>query len=144
VLPLPVNPYRGTTWRDHGERSSNPDLSSTADAKSDQQSRANAASRRLSIYGGLSNVGHLPQPSPKVWWGTEHDTVGGRQSVKVIIDTERCTGHGRCYSLAPEVFESDEDGHSMVLSGDISETLLARAQIGVDNCPEKAISIDLG
>ena len=29
--------------------------------------------------------------------------------MRVVIDTERCTGHGRCYSLAPAVFTDDDD-----------------------------------
>src|SRR5579885_2746606 len=31
-------------------------------------------------------------------------------TMKVVIDGERCSGHGRCYSLAPEVFEADDEG----------------------------------
>jgi len=61
--------------------------------------------------------------------------------MKVVIDSERCTGHGRCYSLAPEVFDADEEGHSFLRVTELSEELRARAQIGVDNCPEGAISI---
>jgi len=61
--------------------------------------------------------------------------------MKVIIDTDRCTGHGRCYSLAPEVFDADDEGHSMLRVSELPENLKAKAQIGVDNCPEGAISI---
>jgi len=61
--------------------------------------------------------------------------------MKVIIDTDRCTGHGRCYSLAPEVFDADDEGHSMLRASELPESLKAKAQIGVDNCPEGAISI---
>ena len=61
--------------------------------------------------------------------------------MKVRIDTDLCTGHGRCYSLAPEVFEPDDEGHGQVILTDIPENLRARAQIGVQNCPEQAISI---
>jgi ferredoxin len=61
--------------------------------------------------------------------------------VKVRIDTEACTGHGRCYTLAPQVFDSDDRGYGSVISEDLSEELLAQATIGVQNCPEQAISI---
>jgi len=61
--------------------------------------------------------------------------------MKVVIDSERCTGHGRCYSLAPEVFDADEEGHSFVCVTELPEELRTRAQRGVDNCPEGAISI---
>ena len=30
--------------------------------------------------------------------------------MRVHIDDERCEGHGRCYALAPTVFEPDEIG----------------------------------
>ena len=34
--------------------------------------------------------------------------------MKVRVITEKCQGHGRCYSLAPELFESDDYGNSVV------------------------------
>jgi ferredoxin len=61
--------------------------------------------------------------------------------VKVRIDTTACTGHGRCYSLAPAVFESDDDGYGVVILEDVPPELEAKAMIGVHNCPEEAISI---
>jgi ferredoxin len=62
--------------------------------------------------------------------------------MRVRIDTELCTGHGRCYSLAPEVFEPDDAGHGMVITDELPEDLRLQALIGVQNCPERAISID--
>lgn len=61
--------------------------------------------------------------------------------VKIRVDPERCTGHGRCYSLAPEVFEPDAEGHSVVILEDVPPELADKARIGVENCPEQAISI---
>lgn len=61
--------------------------------------------------------------------------------MKVRIDTELCTGHGRCYSLAPEVFEPDDLGHGRVILDDVPEELRSRAELGMKNCPEQAISI---
>ena len=60
--------------------------------------------------------------------------------MKVVIDGERCTGHGRCYSLAPEVFDADDEGRGVVRLSEVPEALRDRAQTGVDNCPEGAIS----
>jgi len=34
--------------------------------------------------------------------------------VKLQIDPGRCQGHGRCYDVAPELFEDDEEGYSLV------------------------------
>ena len=30
--------------------------------------------------------------------------------MKIHLDTEKCQGHGRCYSLAPELFDCDDLG----------------------------------
>jgi ferredoxin len=61
--------------------------------------------------------------------------------VTVRVDADLCVGHGRCYVLAPDVFGTDEFGHSIVLEEQIGEGLRAQAQIGADNCPEQAITI---
>jgi ferredoxin len=61
--------------------------------------------------------------------------------MRIKIDDDRCTGHGRCYALAPEVFEPDDEGHSIVLHEEVPADLEAKARLGVDNCPEQAISI---
>ena len=61
--------------------------------------------------------------------------------MRVTVDADRCTGHGRCYSLAPEVFEPDETGHSAVITADLSPGLESQARLGVENCPEQAINL---
>ena len=62
--------------------------------------------------------------------------------MRVRIDPDVCTGHGRCYSLAPEVFEPDDYGHGKVILEDVPEDLRAKAELGVQNCPEHAISVE--
>jgi ferredoxin len=62
--------------------------------------------------------------------------------VKIVFDAERCTGHGRCYSLAPELFGSDEEGHSVVLAPDVPPGLESKARLAVENCPESCLSLD--
>jgi ferredoxin len=61
---------------------------------------------------------------------------------RVSIDTELCAAHGRCYQLAPDVFEADDDGYSRVkhaVLGPESRALLGRvAQL----CPELAIRVE--
>jgi ferredoxin len=63
--------------------------------------------------------------------------------MKVHVDEERCEGHGRCYALAPAIFEPDDigNGHAVgdgtVPAGDEDKARLAAA-----NCPEQAITID--
>lgn len=60
---------------------------------------------------------------------------------KVVVDAERCTGHGRCYTLAPDVFDADEVGHSVVRVADVSGEPEAQAVTAEKNCPESAITL---
>jgi ferredoxin len=60
---------------------------------------------------------------------------------RVSVDLDLCTGHGRCYTLAPDVFDADEFGHSTVLADNVSGELEEHATIGAQNCPESAITV---
>jgi ferredoxin len=40
------------------------------------------------------------------------------------------------------VFGTDDFGHSVVLEEQIDESLRGQAQLGADNCPEQAITIE--
>jgi ferredoxin len=64
-----------------------------------------------------------------------------RSLIRVSVDADRCTGHGRCYTLAPDVFDADEVGHCVVLVEDVSGELEAQAITGEQNCPEQAITL---
>jgi ferredoxin len=57
----------------------------------------------------------------------------------VAVDADRCVGHGRCYSLAPDVFDADEVGHCVLLVEDVSADFEPQAKTGEQNCPEQAI-----
>lgn len=59
----------------------------------------------------------------------------------VQVDPQLCTGHGRCYSLAPDVFDADELGHSVLLVENVSGELETQAITGERNCPERAITL---
>lgn len=63
--------------------------------------------------------------------------------MKVRIDSDRCQGHGRCYSLSPELFDSDDYGDAVVLvEGDLPAELESAAQRAAANCPEHAVIIE--
>jgi ferredoxin len=63
--------------------------------------------------------------------------------VRVSIDAERCQGHGRCFSLAPDLFEFDELGSGVVRGdGTLNDGTLHLARLAQANCPEHAISIE--
>ena len=62
--------------------------------------------------------------------------------MKVRIDLDVCTGHGRCYALAPQVFSCDDSGNGEVLvGGELDAEQLVRAELAVANCPENAITL---
>jgi ferredoxin len=63
--------------------------------------------------------------------------------MRIAIDHETCTGHGRCYALSPELFESDDDGYGQVTTADgtVPEGLEEAARRAANNCPERAISL---
>ncbi|HEY6856596.1 MAG: ferredoxin [Mycobacterium sp.] len=60
---------------------------------------------------------------------------------RVGVDADRCVGHGRCYTLASEVFDADEAGHSIVRTDEVSGELEAQAGDAERNCPEGAITL---
>lgn len=62
--------------------------------------------------------------------------------MRVRVDNAACTGHGRCYSLAPDVFEPDDDGHCVIKVADVPAELHDQARTGAANCPESAITVD--
>ena len=62
--------------------------------------------------------------------------------MRVVVDSEKCQGHNRCYALAPQLFDVDDYGQSVVIgTGEVAPGLAAAAQLAVANCPEFAISI---
>ena len=62
--------------------------------------------------------------------------------MRVRVDEELCTGHGRCYALAPEVYAPDDRGHCLILVDDVPAELEAAARAGEANCPERAITLE--
>jgi ferredoxin len=63
--------------------------------------------------------------------------------VKVTIN-DRCTGQGRCFGYAPEIFDFDELGNGIVKGdGVVSDVeLQSKARLAATNCPEGAIEIE--
>ncbi len=61
--------------------------------------------------------------------------------VKVEHDSHACVGHGRCYVLAPDVFDEDEQGHGVVKLVSVPPELEEQAHAAAENCPEDAMSL---
>ena len=58
------------------------------------------------------------------------------------VDLDKCVGHGRCYVLAPDVYEDDERGHCVVRHERVPPELADEARRGAENCPEHAITVE--
>jgi ferredoxin len=63
--------------------------------------------------------------------------------MKVHVDQAKCQGHGRCYALAPQVFEPDDIGNGVEIGdGVVPPELEDVARRAVENCPEQAIELE--
>jgi ferredoxin len=62
--------------------------------------------------------------------------------MRVVLDSEKCQGHNRCYALAPELFDVDDFGQASVVGdGEVPDELRDKARLAAANCPEYAIKI---
>jgi ferredoxin len=62
--------------------------------------------------------------------------------VKLKLDSEACMGHGRCYSIAPELFDADDEGHSVLLCPEVPPGQEKQARDADQSCPENAIALE--
>ena len=64
--------------------------------------------------------------------------------MRVRVDFDACTGHGRCYVLAPEVFAPDDEGYNTARGGvlEVVPGAEAAAHRGVHACPEAALTVE--
>ncbi len=62
--------------------------------------------------------------------------------MRIVLESDKCQGHNRCYALAPELFDVDDYGQSVLLvDGDLPAELIDKARLAAANCPEFAIKI---
>jgi len=62
--------------------------------------------------------------------------------VRIRLDADRCQGHGRCYVLAPDLFDADDYGHCVLLVDEVPAGREDDARSGVENCPEQALTLE--
>ena len=60
---------------------------------------------------------------------------------RIEIDAEACTGHGRCYTLAPNAFDEDERGYGQVGGEVVPAELMVEVRSAIANCPESAVRL---
>jgi ferredoxin len=63
--------------------------------------------------------------------------------MKVHVDSAKCSGHGRCWALAPTVYEPDDDGFNEARDSiiDVPAGEESAALAGLRGCPEGALAI---
>jgi ferredoxin len=63
--------------------------------------------------------------------------------LRISIDPNICSGHGRCYNIAPTLFVDDDRCFGVVIGGgEIDSQSEQAAHAAVLGCPEHAITID--
>jgi len=62
--------------------------------------------------------------------------------MKITIDTDKCTGHGVCESLAPEIFEVGDEGIVHLLTESLTDDMRSRLEEAVAECPTQALSLE--
>jgi ferredoxin len=62
--------------------------------------------------------------------------------VKLAV-SDACVGHGRCYTLAPQLLDSDEEGYVTIRGSaiEVPEDLHELARELEGTCPESAITV---
>lgn len=63
--------------------------------------------------------------------------------MRIEVSERLCSGHGRCYVVAPTVYESDDEGYCAQrgTTFEVPDGLENAARLGKDSCPEGAITI---
>ncbi|QTJ70504.1 ferredoxin (plasmid) [Rhodococcus sp. ZPP] len=63
--------------------------------------------------------------------------------MKYVVDEALCSGQGRCYAVAPEVFGEDDDGYNKDIGRavEVPPGLEQAVEDGVGVCPEQAIRV---
>jgi ferredoxin len=62
--------------------------------------------------------------------------------MRISVDPDKCEGHNRCYSIAPELFDVDDYGYASAKGdGMVPPELEDKARLAIDNCPEFAIAV---
>ena len=62
--------------------------------------------------------------------------------MKVTVDFAKCTGLGICESMAPNIFEVNDDGKLLLLKEDITDDELQSVEEAVTGCPTEALRIE--
>lgn len=60
---------------------------------------------------------------------------------RVMIDSAKCQGHGRCALIAPTYFDIDDSGFGKVVVVDVDPADQSDIDEAIHSCPERAIRL---
>jgi ferredoxin len=84
----------------------------------------------------LNKIIHAQPSAP------QRETLAMAGKLKIRVDQDKCQGHARCKSLAPELFNLDEFGNAHEIGdGSVPAGLEDKAWLAQTNCPEIAIEV---
>jgi ferredoxin len=61
--------------------------------------------------------------------------------MQVRVNTSKCSGHGRCFAVAPHVYRLNRDGYNDTPNPVVEAGLEEEARRGAKACPERAITL---
>lgn len=62
--------------------------------------------------------------------------------MRIIIDRDRCEGHGQCVAAAPDLFDLDDEGIAILQTSEpIAGDLSNQATAAVEVCPVVALTL---
>lgn len=61
--------------------------------------------------------------------------------MKIIVDRSKCTGLGICESLAPDVFEVNDDGDLELTTDVVPDGEMEDVEAAVAGCPTEALRL---
>ncbi len=62
--------------------------------------------------------------------------------MKIKADFDLCESNGVCVSMAPDVFDLDDDDYLVILEHDVPEDRREEMRRVVSSCPTSALSIE--
>lgn len=61
--------------------------------------------------------------------------------MRIIVHRDKCQGHARCWAMAPDIFELDDEGYIAISDFDVAPEDEERARRGAKSCPERALEV---
>jgi ferredoxin len=62
--------------------------------------------------------------------------------MRIVVDRDRCDGHGMCEAMAHDYFELDDDDVMTVLDETPPESERGRVHAAVQACPALALTLE--